>query len=194
MRPEKIIQTYRSEIEKQWFDMVIDTYPTDTKIFLKNTKDQFANPVGSATIQSLRGLLNELGGDSMNRKNIHSCLDPVIRIRAVQHFTASQAVNFVFYLKKIIRNLAKKENTAATELLAFETKIDDVSLAAFDIFMTCKETLYHLKANEVRNRTFKAFKRAGLIHEDAFPELESGGLNDTKGNEEKPVDAEVNPS
>ncbi len=184
MKPEKIIEKHKSAIEKRWFDMVIDTYPRDTSVFLKREKNPFSNPVGEATIQGLNGLLNELGGD-IDRKRVSTYLDPIIRIRAVQNFTASQAVNFVLFLKKIIRELAEKENTAASELLAFETKIDEISLAAFDIFMSCKETLYSLRANEVRNRTFKAFQRAGLIHEDAFTETGIPGvegLNEARGN------------
>jgi hypothetical protein len=32
--------------------------------------------------------------------------------------------------------------------------------------MACREKIYELKANETRNRTFKAFERAGLIKKD----------------------------
>jgi len=43
----------------------------------------------------------------------------------------------------------------------------------FDIYMMCREKIYELKANEVRNRTYRAFKRANLITENS-PE-ENGG-------------------
>ena len=38
-------------------------------------------------------------------------------------------------------------------------------MLAFDIFMGCKERLYDIKANEEKNKVYKAFKRAGLITE-----------------------------
>jgi hypothetical protein len=32
--------------------------------------------------------------------------------------------------------------------------------------MACREKIYELKANEARDRTFRAFERAGLISKD----------------------------
>jgi hypothetical protein len=31
--------------------------------------------------------------------------------------------------------------------------------------MQCREKIYELKANEMKNRTFRAFERAGLVSE-----------------------------
>jgi hypothetical protein len=36
--------------------------------------------------------------------------------------------------------------------------------------MQCREKIYELKANEMKNRTFRAFERAGLVSE--MPEVE----------------------
>jgi hypothetical protein len=38
-------------------------------------------------------------------------------------------------------------------------------MMAFNIYVECKEKIYDLKANEMRNTTYKAFKRAGLVRE-----------------------------
>ena len=46
-----------------------------------------------------------------------------------------------------------------------DVKIDRLLLLAFDIYMECREKIYDLKANEEKNKVFKAFKRAGLISE-----------------------------
>jgi hypothetical protein len=40
-----------------------------------------------------------------------------------------------------------------------------LGLLAFDIYMQCREKIYELKANEMKERTFKAFARAGLVKE-----------------------------
>ena len=48
------------------------------------------------------------------------------------------------------------------ELLALESKIDEFSLIAFNIYSECKGKIHELRANEI-NRTFKAFERAGLV-------------------------------
>ncbi|MBW2228632.1 MAG: hypothetical protein JRG99_15335, partial [Deltaproteobacteria bacterium] len=51
------------------------------------------------------------------------------------------------------------------ELLLFESKIDRLSLIAFNLYVQCREKIYELKANEMKNRTFRAFERAGLVSE-----------------------------
>jgi hypothetical protein len=42
-------------------------------------------------------------------------------------------------------------------------RIDELSLIAFNIYVECREKIFQLKANEVRDRTFKALRRAGLV-------------------------------
>ena len=147
--------------------MVVETYPADSGKFLKNQQDPFANPVGRNIHQGLETILNELLGE-MDYKSIVSFLDPVIRIRAVQNFSPSEAIAFVFFLKNITREVLKKEREWQKDidgLLQFESKIDEVGLLAFDVYMQCREKLYEIKSTEMRNSMFKAFERAGLIRE-----------------------------
>ena len=165
----KIIEQRKAAIVKKWFDLTAQTYAPDTAEFLKSKTDPFANPVGGSILSSLNVLLDQLIHD-MDPQIISSYLDPIIRIRAVQNFTPSQATAFILSLKKVIRtNLAKKlrDSHSIEELLAFESKIDQLSLMAFDIYMQCREKIYQISANETRSRTFRAFERAGLISEKA---------------------------
>ena len=162
---EKILEQKKSVIAKNWFDLTAKTYAPDTAEFIKNNKDQFANPVGSTMLNSLKGLLDQLI-HSMEPKTISSHLDPIIRIRAAQNFSPSQATAFILILKKVLReNLTKElhDSSFAAELIAFEYKIDQLCLMAFDIYMQCREKIFQISANETRNRTFRAFERAGLI-------------------------------
>jgi hypothetical protein len=141
---EKILEQKKSVIIKKWFDLTAQTYAPDTAEFIKGNSDPFANPVGT------------------------SYLDPVIRIRAVQNFTPSQATAFILSLKRVLReNLTKelRDSHIAAELIAFESKIDQLCLMAFDIYMQCREKIIKISANEMRNRTYRAFERAGLISE-----------------------------
>jgi len=165
----KLIKQEKAAILKQWFDLAIQAYDPDTAKFLKNQKDQFANPVGNNTLKGLQGLLDLLCFDLDAQKAfIH--LDPIIRIRAVQAFTPSQATAFVLSLKTVLREtLGKKlqDYKLAAELMEFESKIDQLCLMAFDVYMQCKEKVFQISANETRNRTFRAFERAGLIAEES---------------------------
>ena len=168
---EQILKQKKASISKQWFDLTVQTYEPDTAEFMKSKTDPFANPVGSSLISGLKVLLDQLTGD-MDQKVILKYLDPIIRIRAVQNFTPSQATAFILFLKKILRqNLSKElqDSQIAKDYVALESKIDQLSLMAFDIYSQCREKIHKISANETRNRTFKAFERAGLISEK--PEL-----------------------
>ena len=168
MRIEDLLEEKKADIVKKWFKLLTDTYPVDTAGFLKNQKDPFANPVGSKLLSGLTGLMDYLLTDK-DPSAISDFLDPIIRIRAVQTmFSPSQAIAFIFDLKKIIRDTLKKElkNTQTKDQLwAFESKIDRLTLNAFDLFTACREKLYEIRANQERSKVYSAFKRAGLITE-----------------------------
>jgi len=165
---KELLSKNKTAVIDKWFGVVVNSYPADTAKFIKSQKDPFSNPVGGTTLKGLKGLIDELLGE-MNHDTINSFLDPIIRIRAVQSFTPSQATSFIFSLKKIIRDQLNKnnfnDNSLLNELLQFDLKIDLVGLMAFDIYTKCREKIYQIKANEERNRTFSAFERAGLIKE-----------------------------
>ena len=167
MRLNTLLTQKKTAIVKKWFTATIETYPSDTAKFIKSQKDPFANPVGRTIYQGLAALFDELLKET-DHEAVRSLLDPIIRIRAVQNFSPSQATSFIFLLKNVIRKNINKEDDQAqlfTELLLFESKIDELGLIAFNIYMNCREKIYELKANEMKNRTFRAFERAGLVRE-----------------------------
>jgi hypothetical protein len=167
MRLNQLLAQRKNAIVKKWFAETIETYPSDTAKFLKSQKDPFANPVGRTIYQGLAALFDELLKET-NHEVVRSILDPIIRIRAVQNFSPSQATSFIFFLKNVIRSNIKTEDPQAQlygELLLFESKIDELGLIAFNLYMQCREKIYELKANEMKNRTFRAFERAGLVCE-----------------------------
>jgi len=171
MRLNNLLEQRKTTIIKDWFVLAVETYPPDTASFLKRQKDPFANPVGRTVSRGLEGLFNELLKE-MDYETITSFLDPIIRIRAIQNFSPAQAISFIFLLKKVIRENTKKEVSEEqlfNELLLFESKIDQLVMIAFNLYMQCKEKICDLKANEMRNSTYKAFKRAGLVSE--IPEI-----------------------
>jgi hypothetical protein len=170
-RLKGLIEKNKNEIIKNWFETTIQTYAPDTAQFYKGQKDQFANPVGNITAKGVEFLLDQLLND-FEPDAVKTYLDPIIRIRAVQDFTPSQATAFILSLKKVLRDHLAKElqdSRMAAEFIELESKVDQICLMAFDIYMQCREKVYQISANETRNRTFKAFERAGLI-KDPQPE------------------------
>ena len=165
----KILEQKQSVIEKKWFELAANTYAPDTAEFLKSKTDPFANPVGGTMLSGLKVLLDQLI-HGMDTEIITSHLDPIIRIRAVQNFTPSKATAFILSLKLILREILADElrdSRMASEFVIVESKIDRLCLMAFDIYMQCREKVFQISANETKNRTFRAFVRAGLISETA---------------------------
>ena len=165
---DNLLKQNKDAIVKKWLILIFETYPADTAKFMKGQKDPFANPVGNTLSVNLGPLFDELLNE-MDYETITSCLYPILRIRAVQPIlSTSQSTGFIFLLKKVIKESLKKElsdKNILNELLYFETKIDELTLIAFDIYLKCREKVYEIKANEERNRTFRAFERAGLLTE-----------------------------
>jgi len=155
-----------TSIVKQWFEVLMATYSSDTAKFFCNLKDDFANPVGSTSFKSVKNLFAGLIREK-DHEALRSCLAPVMRIRTVQTiFTPSQAAGFIFDLKKIVKKSLKKElkdSSIQKELEQFYFKIDSLALIAFDLFVEFKEQIYQLKVDTERNKIYKAFRRAGLV-------------------------------
>ena len=167
----KLLEHRKGAVIKMWLDLVLKSYPPDTAQFYKGQKDPFANPVGTTTHQGLSKVFDEMIGN-MDRDVITASLDTIIRIRAIQNFSPSDALAFIIELKKILRKTFKKElmhSNQLTELTQLENRIDQLSLMAFDIYMQCREKIYELKVSTEREKIYKAFARAGLITE-AFEE------------------------
>jgi hypothetical protein len=165
---QEILQQKKPEILRRWIDLVLDTYPADTKKFLKSQKNRFSNPVGAAISEGLEGLLDRLlEGEGLEAAS--TFLDRIIRIRAVQDFSPSKAIAFVPQLKGIVRELTsshrKRGEFSMEELFDFETRVDRLSLMAFDTFMACREKLYEIRANELRNRTARLLRKTNLFYE-----------------------------
>jgi hypothetical protein len=183
MNLKNLLSEKKKSILERWFDLILTTYPPETLQFLKSQKDRFANPVGSTIFQGIEGIFDQILQEN-EAERISTFLDNVIRIRAVQNFTASEAVVFIFHLKKIIRDELKDKITKkdiSEELLALESTIDDLALLSFDIFMKCREKVYELKANEVKNMTYSLLKKANLIFEieeqESAPEVDNYNID-----------------
>jgi hypothetical protein len=160
-----LLEQHKPVILKKWIDVLVNSYHADASQFIKTSKNPFANPVGN-TISSVLDSVLDVLVYRRNTDTIESSLDLLLRIRAVQAFSPSKAVSFIFSLKQIIRDILKKQIHAERmdmDLYDFDSSIDQLGLVAFDIYMKCREKIYDVKANEEKNRTFRAFNRAGLL-------------------------------
>jgi hypothetical protein len=154
MKLKDLLEQKREQVLKRWFELVLESYPPDVSHFFKLEKDRFANPVGYAISTGIETLLEQVILET-DPDRIISTLDGIIRIRAVQDFTPSQALAFVFLLKKAVREELKAEDYGFTtldapelfkEIIQFETKIDRVASLAFDVYVKCRDDINRIKA------------------------------------------------
>jgi hypothetical protein len=144
----------KRSIAQEWVERTAATYPQQTLRLLLREKDPFRNPLGHALRKELPVLTAELLGE-MDQARVSAALETIVRIRAVQNFSASESVSFVFLLKGILRErwTAREEERAAVE-----ARIDAAALIAFDLYMKCREKIYQLVADEARRRVAQVEK------------------------------------
>lgn len=161
---EDLLVEKKSTLIKLWMDLIYDTYPKDSKNFLRSQQNSIANPVGASIVEGADQLFDWLiKGEDKEFENICMVLDNIVRIRAVQEFSASHSIGFVFFLKKAVRQTLNKkirQRQLYEELLTFESRIDNLALLAFDNYSQCREQLHQIRASEIRNRSSRILERA----------------------------------
>jgi hypothetical protein len=181
MRLNSLLTDKKASILEKWFNVIIESYPPDTASFLKTQSNRFANPIGSTISKGIEDIFDELlRGLNLPQaeEKTSQFLDDIVRIRAVQDFTPSQALSFIFPLKRIIREELAAEiagNRLLDEILALESEIDGLALSSFDIYMKCREKIYDIKANEVKRSTFRLLQMANLINDTNGEEPDLAG-------------------
>jgi hypothetical protein len=160
-----MIARKRSQILKKWFAGIVETYPPETSQFLKTQTDPFANPVGRTIFEGMEGIFKILL-EGKAPGEISPFLDRIVQIRAVQDFTPSQAVAFVFLLKKVLREVLKGElqtHHLQGDLMELETLVDELALQAFDRYMYYREKVFALKVEELHGRAVNLLERSNFL-------------------------------
>ena len=86
---------------------------------------------------------------------------------------------YLFLLKKVIREALVneiRENQLYDELLMIESQIDQLANVSFDMYMTSREKIYKLRANELRNQTSRILKMSNMFKETDVEEKDTAGF------------------
>ena len=147
-----------SEILEKWIQKLADSHPQNAAALRAPKPDPFRNPVGYAIRTSLEQLWEQLQG-GMDRDAIDSALDTVLRIRAVQDMSPSQAVGFIIPLRSILRQVP-----GTFDLALLENRIDQLMLAAFDKYTQCRDQIGAVRLHETERltRTRRVAGKAGV--------------------------------
>ncbi len=157
----------KEAVAARWLVRILRAYPTGTARFFHEERDPFRNPVGQTLKEALAVLVDELLRD-MDPDRVRRALDAIMQIQAVQDFSPRRALAFLFELKEILGDEVREP---AREMLF--SRIDDMALTAFDLFVKHRETLYEARANEARRRVY-ALERA-LAAQEGGDWRERGG-------------------
>lgn len=168
------LESHEEEIVGAWLEKVAATYPGHMAKFLLSERDQFRNPAGFTFKQNLPRLFTGLleGAGPMALKE---SVDAIVRLRAVQDFTPSEAVGFVFLLKEAVREACPswRSEEGVAEFLG---RVDGLALQAFDSYSACREKIFAIKADESRRKLYifeRMYQTAQAAENGGGPGLDS---------------------
>ena len=152
---ENLLAQERKAILDRWKKSLLEAYPTELTSFLTGVDDRFRNPVGYTLVQGLDRIYESLAGWAGDG-TAESAIEDIIRIRAVQDFSPSDAVGFMMPLKAFVGEAAEKagrKGTAGTdafraEVARVETEIDRMTLFAVDCYVKCREAIFQVRVRE----------------------------------------------
>ncbi len=150
---DEAFRNYGDKIVDRWVDYTLSTYKASK--FFRKENDKFANPVGGNTREALKKLFKLLAKNA-DPKEFVAPLDQIMRIRSIQEFSASEAVAPIHAVKHITREILAKDKERKyliAELYDFEFAVDMAVLAAFDLYMQCRERLYKVRIQEIKSGT-----------------------------------------
>jgi len=162
------IQVRSEEFAQKWAELILGTYPPETQTVWRANRDNFTNPVGAAILESTAKLIPLLLTWN-DAEAVAKALDQIVKIRAVQDFSPSQALSFVFLLKKVLRQEFTKELAAKgelEELLSFETRVDNLAVMAFDLYVASRDQIARMRVEEVKRAHTNIVRRANLMKAD----------------------------
>jgi len=166
MKLKDILLEHKESILRSWFDRIIETYPSESREILKRDENQFANPMGYTISTSIKAIFDELIKEKDDPEKLSLLLDYLIKIRAIQDFTPSEAISFVYLLKKVIMEKLKNvscSDRVLEEWFIYETRIDHLAVLSFDIYMRCREKLYEIRSSELKKNTFRLLQKANRM-------------------------------
>jgi len=168
MKIEELIGKNFDTILQKWNQSIIDSYPQESGKYLLENKNKFSNPVGYTIENSLKPILEAVKDMSFDEKAKKS-LDDIIRIRAVQDFSPSDALGFIKSLRAIIISELSSNidySPGKGDFLKLDRIFDEISSFSIDTYVDLRERIFRIKSNETRNGFERMIERLNGKYED----------------------------
>jgi len=156
-------------ILEKWIKLILAGYQTEGARFFTENDNPFSNPVGTKTKSESELILSQIMGE-MDITKLKDSLEKIIKIRSIQEFSASEAVSFIFFLKKVIGEEIKSDelkNIEIADVINIYNRIDITVLIAFDIYMNNRERISQIKVNEIK-------RKYSFVNMDRTPKRSNG--------------------
>lgn len=143
-------------------------YPDDAARFFRRERNPFANPVGQTLSRETKVLVDQLL-DGAEPEAMRTPLETILKIRAVQDFSPSEMLAFVFLLKPVLREALQEvwgERPVVEAYLELCQRIDALALLAFDLLVHTRERICEIRVNEVKRRVSSILRRSPLWDAD----------------------------
>jgi hypothetical protein len=127
--------------------------------------DPFHDPMGVALHKGTAAILEALLGDG-EPEAARPGVDEIVRVRSVQELTPSQALGFVFLLRRALHEAAGDSGDAA-EWRSLDSRIDAISLQAFEAYVACRERVFDIRVREAARANSVLLRRARLLAGDS---------------------------
>jgi hypothetical protein len=176
---EQVLISKKGAIIEAWHHAVMATYAAEARAFLTSEKDPFCNPVGHV-LHRTGDALFEIAMTGVERERAEEDLADIVRIRAVQDFSPSQALSFVDAMRQAIRHEVLPvvaEEAGFRHLLRIESRLHEAMLVAVDLYVACKKRIDDIRVKEAqaeKERLLKLIRAMGGAGESGDLSASSG--------------------
>ncbi len=173
--PATVLNARSQEILAAWRELVFASYPEPAAQLIRGTPDPFRNPLGYRLHEGTAAVMHALAAGPGGEGAFQAALDPLMRPQAIRGQPPSEGIGFVFLLKRAIRKvLGDSVDTAALENM--DRSVDDLALAAFDVYSRCRDEVQEIRVRAMRRRVASIFDHLGAADAGSPDEVEAGAV------------------
>ncbi|MCU0691712.1 MAG: RsbRD N-terminal domain-containing protein [Polyangiaceae bacterium] len=186
---ESFLAHRRAALLQRWLDAVFDAYPANASRALRRVGDRFANPAGHLLTSNLPLLFDALDRGVV-REQVEPPLEAILKLRALQDFTPSQAVDIVLAARRVLRAEFDPLRLPASDTAALaqvEERVDQMLLIAFDVYMRCREKVYEVRYEQLKKMNYTLLERANRLLDPTRPKR--GAREENSANDEEGLEA-----
>lgn len=166
----------KNTLLQKWIDVFYSAYPLGSTGFVRTSKDNFTNPIGFVTQNSLDVLYDAVLGDDVDPAKVGTALAELVQLRAIQNMTPSKAVGPLTQLKSILKKevlsvCMKKNNDSKMleklfdEYFIVDARIDTLVLMALDLYSGNREKIFNLRVEEIHRSQSQVVRWAKMREE-----------------------------